>query len=126
MSKLVLIMLVSASSVFGQDIGTTEVKVVEGFKPEIPDASRLNENAIFADTIKKDRTQTYEVIDANLDSDYKTTPLAPAQVKDDKISELYATEVGVGFGSAFTTKANIVHNSKRSKTLSYGVIANHF
>lgn len=119
-------MLVSASSVFGQDIGTTEVKVVEGFKAEIPDASRLNENAIFADTIKKDRTQTYEVIDANLDSDYKTTPLAPANVKDDKISELYATEVGVGFGSTYTTKANIVHNSKRSKTLSYGVIANHF
>ena len=119
-------MIVSASSVFGQDIGTTEVKVVEGFKPAIPEASRLNENATFADTIKKDRIQIYEILDANLNSNYKTKPLAVAQVKDDKIPELYGTKIGVGFGSIFTTKASIVHNSKRSKTLSYGVIANHF
>ncbi|MEC7864040.1 MAG: hypothetical protein VYB55_03140 [Bacteroidota bacterium] len=126
LNKLVLIILVSASSVFAQDIGTTEVKIVEGFKPAIPEASRLNENATFADTMKKDRTQIYEVLNANLKSDYKTKPLAVAQVKDDKIPKLYGTKAGLGFGSALTTKANVVHNSKRSRTLSYGIIANHF
>ena len=119
-------MLVTASSVLGQDIGTTEVKVIEGFKPVIPEAIRLNENATFADTIKKDRTQLYEITDVNLGSDYKTRPLLAAKVKDDKIAKLYGTQIGVGFGSIFTTKANIVHNSKRSKTLSYGFIADHF
>jgi len=34
--------------------------------------------------------------------------------------------VSLGFGNALTTKASIVHNSKRSKTLSYGVLLNHF
>ena len=126
LNKIILIMLISSVSVLAQDIGTTEIKVMEGFTPVIPTASRLNENATFADTLKKDRTQVYDFLDISLNSDYKTKPLKVAQVKDDKLPALYATEVGVGFGNAFTTKANIVHNSKRSKTLSYGVIANHF
>ena len=126
LNKLLLIIVVSANSVFGQDIGITEVKVLAGFEPTIPAASRLNENATFADTIVKDRTQIYEVIDVDLKSDYKTKILAVAQVKDDKISELFGTMIVVGLGNAFTTKANITHNSRRSKTLSYGVITNHF
>jgi hypothetical protein len=126
LNKLLIVFLLSVTTVFAQDINTTEVKVVEGFKPTIPEASRLNENATFADTIKKDRTQNYEVIDAALKSDYKTRPLQAAIVKADKISKLYGTKVGIGFGNAWTTKASVVHNSKRSKTLSYGVLLNHF
>ncbi len=126
LNNIIAILLLSITQILAQDIGTTEVKVVEGFKPSIPEASRLNENAVFADTIKKDRNQTYEVKDADLQSGYETKPLKAAKVKDDKISELYGTKVGVGFGNAWTTKASVVHNSKRSKTLSYGVIANHF
>jgi hypothetical protein len=126
LNKLLLITLVSANPIFGQDIGITEVKVLAGFEPTIPAASRLNENATFADTIVKDRTQIYDVVDVDLKSDYKTKILAVAQVKDDKISELYGTMILVGLGSAFSTKANFIHNSRRSKTLSYGVITNHF
>jgi hypothetical protein len=126
LNKLVLIMLVSVSSVFAQDIGITQVKVVEDFKPAIPEVSRLNENATFSDTIKKDRSQIYEVVDANLKSDYKTKPLAVAQVKDDKIPELYGTRIGAGFGSPWITRAGVLYNSRRSRTLSYGIIANHF
>ena len=111
LNKIVLVILLGASSAFGQDIGTTEVKVVEGFKPVIPGASRLNENATFADTIRKDRTQIYEMVDVYLNSDYKTRPLAAAKVKDDKIAELYATKIGLGFGNAFMTNASILHNS---------------
>ena len=126
LNKIVLVILLGASSAFGQDIGTTEVKVVEGFKPVIPGASRLNENATFADTIRKDRTQIYEVVDVYLNSDYKTRPLAAAKVKDDKIAELYATKIGLGFGNAFMTNASILHNSRRSRSLSFGLFANHF
>lgn len=126
LNKLFFIILVGTGSVFGQDIGTTEVKVMEGFKPVISKASKLNENATFADTIKKDRTQIYEVVDVNLKSDYKIKPLSAAQVKDEKIPALYGTGIRVGLGTAFTTKADILYNSKRSRDFSYGVIANHF
>jgi len=126
LNKIIAVLLLSTTQILAQDIGTTEVKVVEGFKPTIPEASRLNEKATFSDTTKKDRTQEYAVIAADLKSNYKTRPLKAAKVKADKIAQLYVTKVSVGFGNAFTTKASIVHNSKRSKTLSYGIIANHF
>ena len=126
LNKIFIVILFSTSQLLAQDIGTTEVRVVEGFIPSIPEASRLNEKAAFADTIKKVRTQEYAVIATDLKSDYKTRPLKAAKVKADKIPQLYGTKVGLGFGNAWTTKASIVHNSKRSKTLSYGIIANHF
>ena len=75
LNKLFFILLLNVSVVIAQDIGTTEIKVLEGFTPVIPDAIRLNENAIFADTIKKDRTQSYKIIDVSLKSNYKTKPL---------------------------------------------------
>jgi len=126
LNKIFIVILFSTSQLLAQDIGTTEVRVVEGFIPTIPQASRLNEKAAFADTIKKVRTQEYAVVETDLKSDYKTRPLKAAKVKADKIAQLYGTKVGVGFGNAWTTKASILHNSKRSKTLSYGILLNHF
>jgi len=126
LNKIFIVILFSASQLLAQDIGTTEVRVVEGFIPSIPQASRLNEKAAFADTIKKDRTQEYAVVETDLKSDYKTRSLKAAKVKADKIAQLYGTKVGLGFGNAWTTNASIVHNSKRSKTLSYGILLNHF
>ena len=126
LNRLIVAFLLSSTGIFAQDIGTTEVKVVEGFKPTIPEASRLNEKATFADTTKKDRTQEYTVIATDLKSDYKIKPLKAAKVKADKIPQLYGTKVGIAFGNAKTTKASVVHNSKRSKNLSYGILLNHF
>lgn len=126
LNKIMLVLLLSATHLLAQDIGTTEVKVVEGFKPTIPEATRLNEKATFADTLKKDRSQEYTVIATDFKSDYKIRPLKAAKVKQDKIPQLYGTKVAVGFGNAFTTKASVVHNSMRSKTLSYGVLLNYF
>lgn len=126
LNKIMLVLLLNATHLLAQDIGTTEVKVAEEFKPTVPQATRLNEKATFSDTLKKDRSQEYTVIAADLKSDYKTKPLKAAKVKQDKIPQLYGTKVSVGFGNAFTTKSSIVHNSMRSKTLSYGMLLNHF
>ena len=126
LNKIFIVILFSTSQLLAQDIGTTEVSVVEGFKPIIPEASRLNKKAAFADTIKKDRIQEYVVVETNLKSDYKTRPLKAAKVKADKIAKLYATKLGIGFGNTWVTKSSVMHNSKRSKTLSYGILLNHF
>jgi hypothetical protein len=126
LNKIFIVILFSTSQLLAQDIGTTEVRVVEGFIPTIPEASRLNEKAAFADTIKKVRTQEYAVVETDLKSNYKTRPLKAAKVKADKIAKLYGTKVSVGFGNTWATKASVVHNSKRSKTLSYGILLNHF
>ena len=126
LNKLVLIIIVSAQSLFAQDIGTTEVKVVEGFQPTIPEASRLNENAVFSDTVERNRTQTYDVVDADLKSNYKTKPLKAAKVKDDKIPKLYQSEISLGTGYRVGSKLSALYNSTRSKDMSYGVLFNHF
>ena len=62
LNKIFIVILFSASQLLAQDIGTTEVRVVEGFKPTIPEASRLNEKAAFADTIKKVRTKNMQLL----------------------------------------------------------------
>jgi hypothetical protein len=81
LSNIIAIFLFSITQILAQDIGTTEVKVVEGFNPSVPEASRLNENAVFADTIKKDRTQSFEIKDFDLQSGYETKALKAAKVK---------------------------------------------
>ena len=126
LNKICIVILFSTSQLLAQDIGTTEVRVVEGFIPSISEASRLNEKAAFADTIKKVRTQEYAVVETDLKSDYKIRLLKAAKVKADKIAQLQSTRVGLGFGSAWITKASVLYNSKRSKTMSYGVLLNHF
>ena len=126
LSKIFIVILFSTSQLLAQEIGTTEVMVVEGFIPTIPQASRLNEKAAFADTIQKVRTQQYTLVETDLKSNYKTRPLKAAKVKPDKIAQLYTSKVGIAFGNALTTKASVLHNSKRSKTLSYGILLNHF
>ena len=126
LNKIFIVMLFGASQLLAQDIGTTNVKVLEGFNPTIPEATRLNEKAAFADTVKKDRTQEYVVVETDLKSNYKTRPLKAAKVKADKIKQLYGSKVGLGFGNAWTTKASVLHSSKRSKTLSCGILLNHF
>ena len=125
LNNLIFIIIGSVSSVLAQDIGITEVKVIENFKPVITEVKRLNENANFADTIKRDRSQTYEMMDVSLISDYKLEKLLAAKVKNDRIIKLYTTKVGIGFGSSYNALSSFVHNSNRSENLSYSIIANH-
>ena len=125
LNRIILLFLLSATHLLAQDIGTTEVKVVEGFKPTIPEATRLNSKATFSDTIKKDRTQEYTVITTDLKSDYKIRPLKAAKVKPDKIPKLYQSRISLGAGYRLGSKVSAIYNSTRSKDMSYGVIFNH-
>ncbi len=109
-----------------QDLKTTEIRVTESFVPSIPEATKLNEQATFSDTAKVYKTQLYGVSKHSLKSNYKTRPLKAAKVKAETISKLYKNKVSIGTGFRIGTKAYIIHNSKRSKTLNYGILLNHF
>ena len=118
--------LLFVSNVKAQDIKATEVRVTEQFVPSVPEASKLNEQATFSDTIKVDKSQKYTVSEHSLKADYKTRPLKAAKLKGETISKLYGSKVSIGFGDNWNTRATITHNSNRSKTLSYGILMNHF
>ena len=126
LNKTILIIMLSFSTLYAQDIGVTNVEILQEFKPEIPDVNRLNENAVFADTLKQDRVLTYNTINTVFNTNFKTKPLIAAEVKMDKINELLSTKVYFGLGNLWLKKANFVLNSKRSNSFSYGLIANHF
>ncbi|MDC0249554.1 hypothetical protein OAK24_01610 [Flavobacteriales bacterium] len=126
MNRIIILFLLSVTNLLAQDISTTEVKVLEGFKPTIPEANRLNSKATFLDTITKDKIQEYTVISTNLKSDYKIRPLKAAKVKPDKILRLYQSKISLGTGYRAGSKISAIHNSVRSKDVSYGVIFNHF
>ena len=122
----ILILLLFAFHTKAQDIKVTEVRVTEHFVPSVPQANKLNEQATFLDTIKVDKSQKYSIIQHSLRADYKTRPLKAAKVKAETISKLYGTKISIGTGFRIGSKATIAHNSNRSKTLSYGVLFNHF
>ena len=117
LNKLFFLFFLS-SSVVAQDIGITKVKVLEEYKPAIAEAVKLNENANFEDTLRKDRVQVYEFIDVDLESEYTIKPLSVAKVKNEKIADLYSTRVSASLGSAWTSKASLVYNSCRSNNFS--------
>ena len=125
MIKVIIIFLFSVQLIFAQDISTTEIKVSESFEPKIPDANRLNQNAVFADTIKKNKKQKYDIIDVNLKSNYKITPLKSAIVKPDRLSKLYPFSIGVGTGYRIISKFHFSYGSKRSKDVSYAILFNN-
>lgn len=112
-------------SVQSQDIKATEVRVTEGFKPSVPEANKLNEQASFADTLKVDKSQTYSVNQYNLKTNFKTRPLKAAKVKDESISKLYDSQASIGFGDNWNKRFSFLYNSKRSIDLNYGLFLQH-
>ena len=123
---LIGIILLCFSDIKAQDIKATEVRVTEQFVPSIPEATKLNKQPAFLDTAKIDKTQEYFISQHSLKSNYKTRPLKAAKVKAESISKLFKSKVSLGTGYRVGSKATIIHNSGRSKTLNYGGLFNHF
>ena len=83
---IIFIFLCSFFLLRGQQINTSEIRVYESFKPSIPEPKRLNENAIFLDTIQRDKKQEYRLLDHEYYYNYKTPYLSHAVVKKDKLT----------------------------------------
>ena len=86
---------------------------------------RLNENAIFLDTVKTKKTQSFNIFKVQIDSDYSTRPLNSAKVKSQKIPQLFNKRVTLGSGYKVKSQFNAVYNTIYSKDISNGIIINH-
>ena len=58
---ILFVFILGCYKLFPQDIRTTEIKVVENYIPTVLEAARLNENAIFLDTVKTKKTQSFNI-----------------------------------------------------------------
>jgi len=121
-----LIFMCFVSSVFAQDINPSEVTVIEGFNPQIPEFEKVKEVTKFLDTTKINKTQEYTFLDKTLNINYETRPLNSAKVSGEKVDDLYRSTILVGGGTHFTSVSNITFNSIRENDYSYGLTFNHF
>ncbi|MAR21856.1 MAG: hypothetical protein CMD25_07995 [Flavobacteriales bacterium] len=108
-----------------QDIPNMEVKVKEGYKPSIQESVKLNTNAIYIDTLKKDRSQDYNPNNFKYNFLYNTIKLSPAKVKSDKIYQIYNNSLSFSAGYKSGPNFSYLHNSNRSKNKSYFLMISH-
>ena len=120
-----LILMCFVSVLMAQDINPTKVTVIEGFKPQIPESEKIKETTQFSDTTKIDKTQKYSFVEKILNTDYEISPLNPARVSGEKLSDLYRSTILLGGGTHFTSVSNITFNSLREDDYSYGLTFNH-
>lgn len=119
-NKFILFFLAAfcSYSLLSQDLKTTEIKVVEGFVPEIPEATRLNQKASFQDTVIAITEQEYILVEEKLNSNYKIKPLNPAKVKNEKPSSFNPFEFYLIGGNLVRLKT--IYNSTREVNSAYG------
>ena len=115
----------SVTLLFTQDINQAEVKVLEGFIPEIPESEKIKETTEFTDTTEIDKGQSYSFINKNLDISYDSRPLKSAKLSGEKFPELISTSVFFG-GGTHSIHSNVSFNSLRKDDHSYGVIFTQF
>tara|TARA_Y100001933_G_scaffold261648_2_gene316885 strand:- start:3073 stop:4704 length:1632 start_codon:yes stop_codon:yes gene_type:complete len=108
-----------------QDIPNMEVKVKEEYKPSIQESVKLNTNAIYVDTLKKDRSQDYNPNNFKYNFLYNTIKLSPAKVKSDKIYQIYNNSLSFSAGYKYGPNFSYLHNSNRSKNKSYFFMISH-
>ena len=102
-----------------QDIPNMEVKVKEEYKPSIQESVKLNTNAIYVDTLKKDRSQDYNPNNFKYNFLFNTIKLSAAKVKSDKIYQIYNNSLSFSAGYKNGPNFSYLHNSNRSKNKSY-------
>ena len=108
-----------------QDIPNMEVKVKEEYKPSIQESAKLNTNAIYVDTLKKDRSQDYNPNNFKYNFLYNTVKLSAAKVKSDKIYQIYNNSLSFSAGYKYGPNFSYLHNSNRSKNKSYFLMISH-
>ena len=108
-----------------QDIPNMEVKVKEEYKPSIQESVKLNTNAIYVDTLKKDRSQDYNPNNFKYNFLFNTVKLSPAKVKSDKIYQIYNNSLSFSAGYKYGPNFSYLHNSNRSKNKSYFLMISH-
>ena len=86
----------SVKLLFSQDIDQAEVKVLEGFKPEIPESEKIKETSDFIDTNKIDKVQIYSFLNKTLDVSYESRPIKSAKLSGEKLPEIKRVLVMLG------------------------------
>ena len=113
--SLIIVFVLIFPFLNAQDIPNMEVKVQEGYKPSIQESVKLNANAIYVDTLKKDRSQDYSPNNFKYNFLYNSRKLSPAKVKSDKIYQIYNNSLSFSAGHKSGPNFSYLYNSNRER-----------
>ena len=82
MIRNTLIFLLFSNIVFGQNLNDTKINVSKKYNPSVTDANRLDDQAVYLDTVKIKNTFDYDFISMQIKTKPNVRPLKPALVKN--------------------------------------------
>ena len=110
--------------IFSQNLKTEEIKVSKDFQAEIPDAFRINNQAYFIDTLKKEKSQDYSILSVDFNSKFNVRKLNAASMRQeieyDSSKNIFS--IATGFKTLVNSKVLIERNKDN---LTYGFIFNN-
>lgn len=118
--------LISFAQKKDENIGSEQVNVVQGYKPSIAEATKLNDNPIIKDTIPPAPKIKYSFLKTHLHTNFIPDTIKPAKMKGEPLQKLYPGYAKIGLGNYSTPLAELYLGSLRSKTYQFGVHLKHF
>jgi hypothetical protein len=104
---------------------TEEITVVATYKPEIPDAFKINQNPVNTDTSTTVPVMNYNIRPTPAAIRLQIEPLPSTKLVAEPISKLYRNYLKGGFGNYSTLYGELYAASLRSKKGMFGVRAKH-
>lgn len=116
-----LLLLLVNVKVYGQeDKLNKEVQVVRPYDPSISDAFKINLLPKIDDTLKVSPNLTYNIIQRPITKDFAVTPITPARMLIEPMSDLYNTYIKLGMGTSISPLLEVYYNNGRNKEFNYG------
>ena len=125
MIRNTLIFLLFSNIVFGQNLNDTKINVSKKYNPSVTDANRLDDQAVYLDTIKVKNTFDYDFISMQIKTKPNIRPLKPALVKNQKFLYNNLNKIELSLGNKFYSDAYLNFSKKIREKLFFGIASSN-
>ena len=125
MIRNTLIFLLFSNIVFGQNLNDTKINVSKKYNPSVTDANRLDDQAVYLDTIKVKNTFDYDFISMQIKTKPNIRPLKPALVKNQKFLNNNLNKIELSLGNKFYSDAYLNFSKKIREKLFFGIASSN-
>ena len=125
MIRNTLIFLLLSNIVFGQNLKDTKINVSKKYNPSVTDANRLDDQAVYVDTIKIKNTFDYDLISMQIKTKPNIRPLKPALVKTQRFLYNNLNKIELSLGNKFFSNAKLNFSKKIREKLFFGIASSN-
>ena len=125
MIRYTLIFLLFSHIVFGQNLKDTKIDVSKKYNPRVIDAKRLDDQAVYVDTIKIKNNFDYDFISMQIRTKPNIKPLKPALVKNQKFKYNNLNKIELSLGNKLFSYAQLNFSKKIKEKLFFGITSSN-